>query len=1134
MILMTALLGLPAAEKQTQTLTGHVPPNLAAIQSAGRLPPDQRLNLAVGLPLRNRASLTNLLTELYDPANPKYHQWLSVDQFTASFGPTEADYLEVATFLKSHGLAVTATYSNRLLLNMAGTVADIERAFKINLLVYPHPEEARTFYAPSSEPSLDLSVPVLQISGLDNYQIPHPASLVVQPAPQPAGGTPQAGSGAGGSYLGNDFRGAYAPGVLLTGAGQYVGLLQFDGYYASDITAYAALAGLTNLPLQNVLLDGVTGSPGANNVEVALDIEMSLAMAPGLSGVIVYEGGLGNSILNRMAVDNVAKQLSASWTYPTDANSTQIFQQFAAQGQSYFNASGDSGAYPGAPSSPTDNPYITSVGGTTLSTRGPGSGWLSEKTWSWITAGTGNSASSGGVSTTWPIPTWQEGINMSTNHGSTSKRNIPDVAMVSDNVLVIADNGSQQFVGGDSVASPLWAAYIALVNQQATSFGQPSVGFLNPAIYSIGKSAIYATAFHDIKTGNNTNSSSPTDFFAATGYDLCTGWGTPTGKGFINALSPPANARVIIGAGTLLTLETCNPTNGTLNPGEVTIVNFALQNIGAVNTANLVATLQSNIDVQPLSGPQAYGVMIGGGAAVSRSFILVPNGSCGGNANLTLQLQDGANILPNVVFPLPLGAPVLALNQSFDSVTAPALPPGWGRTVTGVASNWVTTTSFRYTSPNSASVIGAEDAGISELLSPAIPITTASAQLTFRNNYVTEIDPTDSANAFDGGILEIKVGTDPFMDILDAGGSFVSAGYTRTLDATTGNTLPGRAVWAGTSGGFISTVINLPPAAAGQSIRLKWRLTTDIGNGAGATFWYLDNIAIKDGASCCTPVASADLTVSQSVVPDPGLVGQNVAYSLAITNLGPGPATSLSFTDSLPANATFVFASPGCVYANGRVIGSFPLLVNGGRTNFTVVVTPTAEGIFTNTMNIASSVTDPDPSNSTSVRLTTIYAAPAITTQPSNQVVAVGADVGFSVAATGTEPLIYQWSFGGTNLDGANESTLHLVNVQPNQAGTYRLQVTNWLGSAVSDPVSLKVLVSPAITLTGTDVTITNVAISLISVSGLNYTLEYKNLLSDTAWTAILPPVPGTGGVIVLQDTNGAGGPSRFYRVNCN
>ena len=117
-------------------------------------------------------------------------------------------------------------------------------------------------------------------------------------------------------------------------------------------------------------------------------------------------------------------------------------------------------------------------------------------------------------------------------------RNTPDVALTADRVYVRVD-GSDQYVGGTSCAAPLWAGFMALVNQQAVVSGKSPVGFINPAVYAIGSGAGYTSAFHDIIKGNNTNSSSPTKFQAESGYDLCTGWGTPAGQGLINALVNP-------------------------------------------------------------------------------------------------------------------------------------------------------------------------------------------------------------------------------------------------------------------------------------------------------------------------------------------------------------------------------------------------------------------------------------------------------------------------------------------------------------------------------------------------------------------------------------------------------------------
>ena len=254
----------------------------------GRLPGSQQLHLAISLPLRNEAELDRLLQQLYDPASPNYRHYLTPEQFTERFGPAEKDYQALMDFAKANGLTVTATYPNRVVLDVAGAISDIEKTFHLTMQVYPHPTEARTFYAPDVEPSVDCAVPILNISGLDNYALPHPNLPVGPPARRPKPPPTLAagqrallpGSRPIGAY---DFRTAYVPGTALTGAGQSVGLLQFDGFYASDITTYDSQAGLPNVPLTVVPVDGGISTPGSGMVEVSLDIEMAISMAPGLS-----------------------------------------------------------------------------------------------------------------------------------------------------------------------------------------------------------------------------------------------------------------------------------------------------------------------------------------------------------------------------------------------------------------------------------------------------------------------------------------------------------------------------------------------------------------------------------------------------------------------------------------------------------------------------------------------------------------------------------------------------------------------------------------------------------------------------------------------------------------------------------
>ncbi len=546
--------GVQAAATR-QLLKGQVPAVVPGLHPIGNLPGTQRLNLAIGLPLRNTESLTNLLQQLYDPDSPNYRQFLTPDQFTAMFGPDTNDYQAVIAFAQANGLTVTGTHPNRMIVNLAGPVAQIERVFNVHLRVFQHPTEARTFYAPDSNPSVNMGVPILNISGLDNYVLPHTADLKFLPGRQP---TPNAqGSGPGGYYLGYDFRRAYAPNVPQIGTGQKVALVEFDGYYPGDVSGYESLAGLPSVAITNILLDGFNGIPGADNDEVSLDIDMSVCMAPGLDQVCVYEGFFPDNVLNRIATDNQAKQISSSWTFSSDATIVQILQQYALQGQSYFNASGDSGAYAGTVPTPADNPYVTVAGGTQLTMTPGGGTWVSETTWP---------LSSGGVSTVYPIPTWQQGIDMTANHGSTTMRNLPDVAMVADEVWLIANNGQQGIVGGTSISAPLWAGFAALVNQLALANGEPAVGFINPALYGLARSSLYGSVFHDITTGNNQSTSNPTNFPAVAGYDLCTGWGTPTGSNLMYALGVPEPLRIFPEAPLFFT----GPVGGPFTPASQT------------------------------------------------------------------------------------------------------------------------------------------------------------------------------------------------------------------------------------------------------------------------------------------------------------------------------------------------------------------------------------------------------------------------------------------------------------------------------------------------------------------------------------------------------------------------------------
>lgn len=528
-----------SAEAQRQTLATRAaaPQNAPA---AGPLAPTQVLRLELSLPMRNRAQLETLLQQLNDPSSLNYHQFLGPQEFTERFGPTAEDYQKVIAFARSYGLTVTRTFPNRMVLNVSGSAASVGRAFHVTMRRYQHPTEARTFYAPDVEPTVDSGVPLLTVDGLSDLNLPEP--MLKQASKSEIASSDTTGSGPAGQFLGSDMRAAYAPGVSLDGSGQTVGLIELGPYNLSDVQAYFNTIGQAlHVPIYNVLLDvdgvcsGTPGTGGCDDGEEVIDMEQAISMAPGLSGVIVYEAyGSGSDALTaftQAASDDIAKQLSLSFgwggTPSTEQGYEQIFLELQAQGQNVFVASGDSGANVGGVGYPGNSPNITDAGGTDLTTASPGGAWTSETAW----VGSG-----GGWNTQSPIPSYQAPVINSQNQGSPAYRNIPDVAMEANTDNYFCANGScEEGIGGTSLAAPRWAGFLALANEQAD--GGP-VPFLNSTVYSLGQAASYNSQFHDITVGNNFNSSSPSLFTAVEGYDLTTGWGTPTGQALIDALAP--------------------------------------------------------------------------------------------------------------------------------------------------------------------------------------------------------------------------------------------------------------------------------------------------------------------------------------------------------------------------------------------------------------------------------------------------------------------------------------------------------------------------------------------------------------------------------------------------------------------
>jgi subtilase family serine protease len=554
LILLTigALISIVTMNTQAQAqslMTRHVREAVLDGQalSVGRLPATQTMQLNIVLPLRNQGELDNFLRELSDPSSGMYRRFLTVPEFTERFGPTQADYDAVVRFAKANGFTVVGGTRDGMDVQIVGPVSAVEKAFHVTMGTYQHPTEDRIFYAPDREPTINLPFQLWHISGMDNYSIPHPMFVKKSDYAAAHGidvekvvSHATTGSGPSASFLGSDMRAAYYGGTALTGAGQNLGLFEYLGTDLADLTTYYKNVGQTNnVPITLLSTDGTSTScvdtragGDCDDTEQTLDMTQAIGMAPGLASLVMYIGSTDTAIISAMTTHSpLPTTIGCSWGWtPADPSTLNpYFQKMAAQGQNFFAASGDSSTWSSRNEAwPADNAYVVSVGGTDLITASAGGTWKSET--AWVDSG-------GGISPdAIPIPSWQQisGVINSSNKGSTTLRNGPDVSANSNfTFYVCADQTTctANDYGGTSFATPMWAGYIALVNQQLAANGDPTIGFINPTIYAQNVTSSYGTDFHDITSGTSGS------YSAVTGYDLVTGWGSPNGVGLINALT---------------------------------------------------------------------------------------------------------------------------------------------------------------------------------------------------------------------------------------------------------------------------------------------------------------------------------------------------------------------------------------------------------------------------------------------------------------------------------------------------------------------------------------------------------------------------------------------------------------------
>jgi uncharacterized repeat protein (TIGR01451 family) len=326
------------------------------------------------------------------------------------------------------------------------------------------------------------------------------------------------------------------------------------------------------------------------------------------------------------------------------------------------------------------------------------------------------------------------------------------------------------------------------------------------------------------------------------------------------------------------------------------------------------------------------------------------SGSCGTTLSntATFSSSDGgsgqASASESVVGPVST-----IFSQSFDGVTAPALPAGWSAAnASGPTPLWVTSTSTPDTAPNDAFV---DDPGVvsdKHLDSPTIAVPAAGAQLTFRSSYNLE-------SGYDGGVLEISIAGGAFQDIVAAGGSFDTGGYNTTISTLFGSPIAGRQAWSGSSGGYVTTTVDLPAAAAGKNVVLRWRMGSD--SSVSSTGWRVDSISIT--SQTCS--SSAHVTVGKTADAVSVDAGSQIGFTVTVSSDGTATASTVTVSDALPAGTGLswtidVGSDAGCTISSGTLSCPWGSLAPGTskHVHITSPTTSASCGSYTNTASFTS------------------------------------------------------------------------------------------------------------------------------------------------------------------------------------
>lgn len=512
---------------------------LPGAKALGRADPDERLEVTILVRQKNSGEFKTRLEKLTRREKPPH---LSREQFEGQYGADAEDIAAVKKFAEAHGLAVVQEHVGRRTVLLSGKVAQFNDAFGVELQRYEHAGGSyRGRVGPIHLPD-ELNGRIEAVLGLDNRPVAKP-HFRSRPPHGNVRWHPQAEGPVSFTPLQLASLYNFPPG---SGQGQCVAIIELGGGERTvDLSTYFSKLGISSPPKIVAVSvdhgkDQPTGDPNGPDGEVMLDIEVVGAIAPAATIAVYFAPNTDAGFLDAITAaihdtTNKPSVISISWGGPESAWTEQslnafdsAFQSAAAMGITVCAASGDNGSSDGATDGadhvdfPASSPHVLACGGSSL--QASDSKIISEAVWN---DGAQGGATGGGESSVFPLPAWQNGLQLTLTSGRSqalAKRGVPDVSGDADpqtgyDVLI---DGTNTVIGGTSAVAPLWAGLIARIN---SAKGSP-VGFINPQLYAS------SVAFNDITSGNNGT------FSAAAGWDACTGLGSPDGARVANLLEP--------------------------------------------------------------------------------------------------------------------------------------------------------------------------------------------------------------------------------------------------------------------------------------------------------------------------------------------------------------------------------------------------------------------------------------------------------------------------------------------------------------------------------------------------------------------------------------------------------------------